>query len=358
MRARARFYATAALTASINAVQILDGRATAKTIRAELSDAVRALQATHRVTPGLGVLLVGERRDSLTYVRMKRRAADEVGIYSVDKTLPATASEAEIMDAVATLNGDPSVHGILVQLPLPAHVDEARVLETIDPAKDADGFCYENVARLVLRGGPRPLATACTPAGCVELLQRYDIPLAGKRAVVLGRSNVVGAPVAALLQQCDATVTLCHSATEDVQGIVRDADVVVAAIGRPGYVRGAWLKPGCTVIDVGINAVDDASKKSGYRLVGDVCFEEALDVAGAITPVPGGVGPMTIAMLLSNVVNLTKASLNLATDYAPEYAMDTMRRPKTPLRSPRSRTETLDAGAARRAASEAMLVDD
>ena len=311
MRARARFYVAAALTTAINAVQILDGRATAKAIRAELGAEVASIQKTHGVTPGLGVLLVGDRRDSLTYVRMKRKAADEVGIFSSDVTLPSSASEDDVLEAVSKLNADPQIHGILVQLPLPSHIDESRILETIKPSKDADGFCYENVARLVLRGGPRPLATACTPAGCVELLQRYDIPLAGKRAVVLGRSNVVGAPVAALLQQCDATVTLCHSASENVPDIVREADVVIAAVGKPEYVRGSWLKPGATVIDVGINAVDDATKKAGYRLVGDVHFDEASQVVSAITPVPGGVGPMTIAMLLSNVVNLTKASVGL-----------------------------------------------
>ena len=179
MRARARFYVAAALTTAINAVQILDGRATAKAIRAELGAEVASIQKTHGVTPGLGVLLVGDRRDSLTYVRMKRKAADEVGIFSSDVTLPSSASEDDVLEAVSKLNADPQIHGILVQLPLPSHIDESRILETIKPSKDADGFCYENVARLVLRGGPRPLATACTPAGCVELLQRYDIQLAG-----------------------------------------------------------------------------------------------------------------------------------------------------------------------------------
>jgi len=312
----ARFFALAAV-AAVGGVQILDGRATAKTIRAELAREVEALKTRRGVTPGLGVVLVGDRRDSKTYVRMKQSAAAEVGVHCVDALLPDTCSETEIVDAVEAMNADPAVHGILVQLPLPDHVDEARVLSRIAATKDADGFADANVARLNRAGGPPPLAMPCTPAGCVELLQRYDVPLAGKRAVVLGRSNVVGAPVAALLQQCDATVTVCHSRTEDTAAILGHADVVIAAIGRAEYVRGSWLKPGCVVIDVGINAVDDVTKKAGYRLVGDVNFDEAAAVASAVTPVPGGVGPMTIAMLLSNVVNLTKASLGEAPDPLP-----------------------------------------
>mmetsp|Transcript_14049 Transcript_14049/g.41863 ORF Transcript_14049/g.41863 Transcript_14049/m.41863 type:complete len:346 (-) Transcript_14049:28-1065(-) len=291
--------------------ELMDGRATAEAIRAELKEEVAFLEAEHGVTPGLGVVLVGERRDSLTYVKMKQKAAAEIGVACVDEALPAAASEAEVLAAVARLNEDPAVHGILVQLPLPAHVDEAAVLATIRADKDADGFHEANVARLVSRGGPRPLAMPCTPAGCVELLQRYAVPLAGRRAVVLGRSNIVGMPAAALLQKCDATVTVVHSRTPDPEALVRDADVVVAAVGSPEYVRGSWLKPGCVVVDVGINAVDDASDKRGYRLVGDVAFEEAMEVASLVTPVPGGVGPMTIAMLMSNVVNLTKASVGL-----------------------------------------------
>lgn len=306
----------ALLTAAMAAVQgvnILDGAATAKAIRAELGRDVDALRAAHGVTPGLGVVLVGERRDSQTYVRMKQKVAAEIGVHCVDALLPDTASEAEILAAVEAMNADPDVHGILVQLPLPAHVDEGRVLGAIDFRKDADGFSETNVARLVMQGGPPPLAMPCTPAGCVELLRRHGVALAGKRAVVLGRSNIVGMPVAALLQACDATVTVCHSATPDVAAIVRDADVVVAAVGRARYVEASWLKPGCVVVDVGINAVDDPEAKRGYRLVGDVDFEAAKDVASLITPVPGGVGPMTIAMLMSNVVNLTKASLGVET---------------------------------------------
>ncbi|KAK7233421.1 methenyltetrahydrofolate cyclohydrolase [Aureococcus anophagefferens] len=287
----------ALLTAAMAAVQgvnILDGAATAKAIRAELGRDVDALRAARGVTPGLGVVLVGERRDSQTYVRMKQKVAAEIGVHCVDALLPDTASEAEILAAVEAMNADPDVHGILVQLPLPAHVDEGRVLGAIDFRKDADGFSETN-------------------AGCVELLRRHGVALAGKRAVVLGRSNIVGMPVAALLQACDATVTVCHSATPDVAAIVRDADVVVAAVGRARYVEASWLKPGCVVVDVGINAVDDPEAKRGYRLVGDVDFEAAKDVASLITPVPGGVGPMTIAMLMSNVVNLTKASLGVET---------------------------------------------
>ena len=298
--------------AAVNGVgTLMDGTATAKTIRSEITRDVALLKESHGVVPGLGVVLVGERRDSQTYVRMKQKAATEIGIRCVDAALPDSASEAEILAAVEAMNADPDVHGILVQLPLPEHVDEGKVLGAIDLAKDADGFSEANVARLVMQGGPPPLAMPCTPAGCVELLQRYDVPIAGQRAVVLGRSNIVGMPVAALLQACDATVTVCHSRTPDVAAIVREADIVVAAVGRAHYVQASWLKPGCVVVDVGINSVDDPAAKRGYRLVGDVDFDAAKDVASLITPVPGGVGPMTIAMLMSNVLNLTKTSLGL-----------------------------------------------
>mmetsp|Transcript_12300 Transcript_12300/g.43128 ORF Transcript_12300/g.43128 Transcript_12300/m.43128 type:complete len:361 (-) Transcript_12300:7-1089(-) len=281
----------------------IDGKATAAKVRAELKDAVAALVAKHGAgaTPGLAVVLVGERPDSAMYVRMKRRACDEVGIASVQRTLPADASQGEIEASVRALNDDPAVHGVLVQLPLPRGVDEAAVLDCVDVAKDVDGLHPANVGALALRGR-EPRYVACTPLGVMELLDRYGVELAGKRAVVLGRSNIVGVPVAALLQQRDATVTVCHSRTRDVAAIVREADVVVAAVGQAEMVRGAWLKPGCVVVDVGINDVPDATKKRGARLVGDVCFDEAERVASLITPVPGGVGPMTIAMLMRNTV--------------------------------------------------------
>jgi 5,10-methylene-tetrahydrofolate dehydrogenase/methenyl tetrahydrofolate cyclohydrolase len=280
---------------------IIDGKATAATIRSELKARVDDLKDKYGKAPGLAVVLVGERKDSQTYVRMKKRACEEVGIASFGKDLPADATEDEIVAVVRDFNADPAVHGILVQLPLPSHINEARVLEEISYEKDVDGLHPLNVGYLALRGRT-PQFVACTPKGCIELLKRYEVAIPGKRAVVLGRSNIVGVPVAALLQAENATVTVVHSRTPDIPAIVRESDIVVAAIGRAGFVKGEWLKPGAVVVDVGINSVDDATAKRGYRLVGDVDFEGASKVASAITPVPGGVGPMTIAMLLSNTV--------------------------------------------------------
>lgn len=290
---------------------LIDGKAIAAHVRAEVKEHVEQLAESHRVTPGLAVVLVGARTDSATYVRMKKKAAAEVGFYSVDREFAETVTEAEVLECVDELNRDPKIHGILVQLPLPRHIDEARVLESIAVHKDVDGFSAENIGRMALRGGSPPLAIPCTPAGCVELLQRSNIAVAGKEVVVLGRSNIVGMPVAALLQSMDATVTVCHSRTPNLEEHVRRADIVVAAMGRAEAVRGEWLKPGCTVIDVGINSIPAPETKRGYRLCGDVHFESASKVAGAITPVPGGVGPMTIAMLLKNTLNLTRHSVGL-----------------------------------------------
>jgi len=294
-----------------NTPVIIDGKKTAAAIRTELGEEIRDLQDRHGITPGLAVVLVGERVDSATYVRMKKKAAAEVGIHSIDVTLEASISEKELVAEIQALNADPKVHGILVQLPLPDHMDEAKVLKTIAYEKDADGFDATNIGNLWLRGGEPPLAIPCTPAGCIELLQRYNIPISGKDCVVLGRSNIVGMPVAALLQSCNGTVTVCHSRTKNIPEIVGRADIVIAAIGKTEFVRGDWLKPGAVVIDVGINDKPDPTKKRGYRLVGDVNFEEAVTKASAITPVPGGVGPMTIAMLLKNTVNLCRHSLGL-----------------------------------------------
>jgi len=288
--------------------ELIDGRAIARDLRAEVKVGSAEVLASSGHAPGLAVVLVGARPDSQTYVRMKKKAAAEVGFHSVDVALPASATERDIMEAVHRLNGDPLVHGILVQLPLPAHVDEAAVLREIAVDKDVDGFSALNVGRLCLRGGQAPSAVACTPAGCVELLRRSGVQVSGKTAVVVGRSNIVGMPVAALLQQLDATVTVMHSRTPNPADVLKTADIVVAAVGRPGFVRGAWLKPGCVVIDVGINAVDDPTAKRGRRLVGDVAFDEAKRVASKITPVPGGVGPMTIAMLLKNTLSLAQAA--------------------------------------------------
>eukprot|EP00437_Effrenium_voratum_P037343 CAMPEP_0181485412 /NCGR_PEP_ID=MMETSP1110-20121109/46555_1 /TAXON_ID=174948 /ORGANISM="Symbiodinium sp., Strain CCMP421" /LENGTH=250 /DNA_ID=CAMNT_0023611417 /DNA_START=51 /DNA_END=799 /DNA_ORIENTATION=+ len=249
------------------------------------------------------MILVGERQDSQSYVKNKKKAATEVDFHVVDIHLPESVTQEELLLELEKLNADPQVHGILVQLPLPAHIDEAVVLKRIRVDKDADGFAAENVGNLCLKGGD-PLAVPCTPAGCVELLQRSGVEVTGKSAVVLGRSNLVGMPVAQMLLSLDATVTVCHSHTADLSRHLRDADIVVAAIGNAEFVRGEWLKPGCVVIDVGINSIDDATKKAGYRLVGDVNYAEALGVASLITPVPGGVGPMTIAMLLRNTLSL------------------------------------------------------
>jgi len=284
------------------ALRIIDGKATSATIRAEIKADVDALVAKYGKTPGLAVVLVGERKDSQTYVRSKKKGCEECGIASFGADLSADATEAEVLKVVADFNANPAVHGILVQLPLPDHVNEARVLDAISLEKDVDGFHPTNIGMLAMRGR-EPQYVPCTPKGCIELLERYDVPIAGKRAVVVGRSNIVGLPAALLLQNRDATVTMVHSRTPDAESIIREADIVIAALGRAEHVRGDWLKPGCVVIDVGINAVDDASRKMGYRLVGDVNYAEAADVASAITPVPGGVGPMTIAMLLRNCVD-------------------------------------------------------
>mmetsp|Transcript_11886 Transcript_11886/g.31408 ORF Transcript_11886/g.31408 Transcript_11886/m.31408 type:complete len:351 (-) Transcript_11886:78-1130(-) len=291
--------------------QRIDGKAIAADVRAEVKEAAEKLFAEHGVKPGLAVILVGGRKDSESYVRNKKKAAGEVNFHTVDVTLPDTVTQEDVIKEVEKLNNDPLVHAILVQLPLPSHIDEAAVLKAIKVEKDADGFSAMNVGNLCLKGGDPPLAVPCTPAGCIELLQRSGVKIAGKRAVVIGRSNIVGMPVASLLQSMDATVTVCHSRTEDMKAIVQEADIVVAAIGKPEFLRGDWLKPGCVVIDVGINAVDDATKKLGHRLVGDVAFAEAVEVASLITPVPGGVGPMTIAMLLKNTLNLARHAVSL-----------------------------------------------
>ena len=291
--------------------RIIDGRKIAAQVRAEVREQAEELQRTHGVVPGLAVVLVGNRTDSQTYVRMKKRAAAEVGFHSVDRVFEESVSTEKLIDTVRELNADPLVHGILVQLPLPRHVDEHKVLEAIDVAKDVDGFSASNIGNLCLRGGRPPLAVPCTPAGCVELLQRSEVDVKGKDVVVVGRSNIVGMPVAHLLMSMDATVTVCHSRTTDLPGHVRRADVVVAAVGAAEMIKGSWLKPGATVIDVGVNSKPSADDPRGYVLCGDVDFEEASKVAGAITPVPGGVGPMTIAMLMKNTLNLARHSVGL-----------------------------------------------
>ena len=284
---------------------LLNGKAVAEQLRSEIAAEVEALVKAGKRKPGLATVLVGENPASQVYVRMKHKACEEVGIENFGKLLPADSSQDQVEGLVRELNEDPRVNGILVQLPLPTGLDEEKVLNAISIEKDVDGFHPLNIGRLAQKGR-EPLFVPCTPAGCMYLLEKTVGNLSGTNAVVLGRSNIVGMPVALLLVRANATVTICHSRTKDLPGTVRNADVLVAAVGRPEMVRGDWIKPGAVVIDVGVNRIDDPAAKRGYRLVGDVAFDEAKEVAGTITPVPGGVGPMTIAMLLKNTLRSAK----------------------------------------------------
>jgi len=279
--------------------RIIDGKEISKRIRGEISEEVEAIVKSGKPRPGLAVVLVGENPASQVYVRMKKKACEEVGIKSFGYELPETTSQEELEALVNELNNNPEINGILVQLPLPKGLDEERVLKTISVEKDVDGFHPLNIGRLAQKGRD-PLFVSATPAGVLHLLKENLDTLEGKNAVVLGRSNIVGMPVALLLVKENATVTICHSRTKDLPDIIRKADVLVAAVGRTEMVKGDWVKQGAVVIDVGTNRVDDPTKKRGYRLAGDVDFEEVKMVASAITPVPGGVGPMTITMLLKN----------------------------------------------------------
>jgi methylenetetrahydrofolate dehydrogenase (NADP+) / methenyltetrahydrofolate cyclohydrolase len=278
--------------------RLIDGKTIAAGLRARVGEAVLRLKAEHGLAPGLAVILVGENPASQIYVGAKRRETAAAGMHSIERNLPATTSEAELLAEIDRLNRDAAIHGILVQLPLPAPIREAAVIEALDPRKDVDGFHTRNVG--LLWTGAEGMVP-CTPLGCLMLLDvALEGALEGRRAVVLGRSNIVGKPVAALLLRRSCTVTLAHSKTRDLADECRRADILVAAIGKPEMVRGHWIKPGAAVIDVGINRVPGEGGKS--RLVGDVAFAEAAGVAGAITPVPGGVGPMTIACLLRNTL--------------------------------------------------------
>ncbi|GAA0289906.1 bifunctional methylenetetrahydrofolate dehydrogenase/methenyltetrahydrofolate cyclohydrolase FolD [Rhodovulum strictum] len=280
--------------------EIIDGKAFAATIRGKVAEHVARLRTEHGLTPGLAVVLVGEDPASQVYVRNKGQQTEESGMASFEHRLPAETSEAELLALIARLNAAPAVHGILVQLPLPDHIDSAKVLDAIDPAKDVDGFHISNVG--LLATGQKALVP-CTPLGCLMLLRDRHGSLAGMDAVVVGRSNIVGKPMAQLLLRDSATVTIAHSRTRDLAGVCRRADILVAAVGRPEMIPGDWIKPGATVIDVGINRIPAPEKGEGKsRLVGDVHFDSAVQVAGAITPVPGGVGPMTIACLLANTL--------------------------------------------------------
>lgn len=281
---------------------LIDGTAIAAKVREQVRSGVEALEAEHGFRPGLATVLVGEDPASATYVRMKQRMCEELGIRSVGHTLDADATQEEVEGLVADLNADSQVNGILVQLPLPAHLDEEAVLNKIDLAKDVDGFHPVNIGRLAMKGRD-PLFIPCTPYGIMVMLEESGVETSGAEAVVVGRSNIVGLPVAMLLQKANATVTICHSRTRDLAAHTREADILIAAIGRSEMITGDMIKPGAAVIDVGINRVDDPQAKRGYRLVGDVEFDSAKEVAGAITPVPGGVGPMTIAMLMRNTLH-------------------------------------------------------
>jgi methylenetetrahydrofolate dehydrogenase (NADP+) / methenyltetrahydrofolate cyclohydrolase len=283
---------------------IISGKEISTSIRGEIKDRVAELKEKG-VTPGLAVVLVGEDPASQMYVGMKGKAADEAGVYSRQITLADDTSEEELLGVVAALNADPEIHGILVQLPVPDHIDEQKVLLAIDPAKDVDGFHPINVGRLST-GDPNVLAP-CTPRGVIEMLVRSGNDPSGKMAVVVGRSNIVGRPMAALLSRKgpggNATVTVAHSRTADLGAVCRSADILVVAMGRPEMITADMVKPGACVIDVGTNRVDDDTRERGYRVTGDVAFDEVSEVAGFISPVPGGVGPMTITMLLSNTVD-------------------------------------------------------
>ncbi|MEJ6397187.1 bifunctional methylenetetrahydrofolate dehydrogenase/methenyltetrahydrofolate cyclohydrolase FolD [Yoonia sp. 208BN28-4] len=281
---------------------VIDGKAFAAKVRTQVAEHVTRLKSDHGITPGLAVVLVGEDPASQVYVRSKGKMTNEVGMNSYEHKLDVDTSEEALLKVIDDLNNDPAVHGILVQLPLPDHMDSDLVINAIDPAKDVDGFHISNVGLL---GTGQKSMVPCTPLGCLMMLRDHHGSISGMNAVVVGRSNIVGKPMAQLLLGDSATVTIAHSRTKDLPDVVRQADIVVAAVGRPEMVQGDWIKPGATVIDVGINRIDAGLKDDGTpktRLVGDAHFESCAAVAGAITPVPGGVGPMTIACLLANTV--------------------------------------------------------
>lgn len=290
--------------------QIIDGKIIAAAVREKTAAIAKEFTQRTGVTPGLVVVIVGEDPASQVYVRNKHRACEELGWFSEVRQLPADTTQQQLEAEIDRLNNDPKVHGILVQLPLPKHLDDNAILLRIQPHKDVDGFHPVNVGNLSI-GLPAPVP--CTPAGIRQMLLHEKIETAGKLAVVIGRSNIVGKPIAQLLMRKgpggDATVCVCHSRSHDLPSFVKQADIVIAAIGIPLYVKGQWIKPGATVIDVGINRIDDPSTKTGKRLVGDVDFESARNIAGAITPVPGGVGVMTIAMLMRNTIDCARLQI-------------------------------------------------
>jgi len=288
--------------------QIINGRDVASRIQDGIREEVTAFKEKHGFVPGLAVLLVGEDPASAMYVRMKGRRCESVGMNSYTNTLPADSTQGEVIAAVRAFNDDPAVHGILIQLPLPDHIDEEAVLKEVSLAKDVDGFHPVNIGALAMKGRT-PTFTPATPTGCMTLIAETGVDVSGKKAVVLGRSNIVGMPMSLMLNNANATVTIVHSRTQNPAEIIKSADILIAAIGKPEYVQADWIKPGAVVIDVGTNQVDDPESERGYKWVGDVDFEGGKEVAGAITIVPGGVGPLTIASLIQNTMKAAKMSV-------------------------------------------------
>jgi methylenetetrahydrofolate dehydrogenase (NADP+)/methenyltetrahydrofolate cyclohydrolase len=293
--------------------KILSGKETAQAMRDEMRAEIEKLKATHDLVPGLAVVLIGDDPASMSYVKGKRKACDEVGIYSREYKFAADYQEADLLKLIDELNNDPQIHGILVQLPLPKHIDEKKVLNAIDPSKDVDGFHPVSVGKLMVG---EDTFLPCTPHGIQQLLLRNGIEMSGKHVVIVGRSNIVGKPVSMILLQkregANATITVCHTGTKDIGYFTRQADIVIAAAGRPNTVTADMVSEGVVVVDVGVNRIEDATKKSGFRLVGDVDFESVSKKASAISPVPGGVGPMTITMLLHNTIKSAKMMHSIA----------------------------------------------
>ena len=290
----------------------IDGKARAEQLAASITEQTAALLDEHGIKPGLAVVIIGEDPASQIYVRNKKRRAQACGFHSVQHSLPEDVSQDDVVQLVDALNNDEAIHGILVQLPLPGHLDEQTITQSISPSKDVDGFHFVNIGKLTA-GHTADAFVPCTPAGCILMIEdELGADFSGLNAVVIGRSNIVGKPMAALLLQRNATVTMCHSRTRDLPGVVRNADIVIAAVGRPDMIKGDWIKPGAVVIDVGINRVEkeiDGETKS--KLTGDVDYDEVVEVAGAVTPVPGGVGPMTITMLMFNTLRSARLAAGL-----------------------------------------------
>ncbi|MDQ7025668.1 MAG: bifunctional methylenetetrahydrofolate dehydrogenase/methenyltetrahydrofolate cyclohydrolase FolD [Anaerolineae bacterium] len=285
--------------------QIIDGKKVAKRIQDGIKGDVAAFTEKQGYPPGLGVILVGDDPASAMYVRMKQRRCESVGMASFSNIMPSSTAQDEVLAAVRAYNDDPHIHGILVQLPMPDHIDEETVLKEVNLDKDVDGFHPLNIGALAMKGRT-PTFTPATPTGCMTLIAETGIEISGKSAVVLGRSNIVGMPMSLMLTHANATVTVCHSRTQNIAEIVKNADILIAAIGKPEFVKGDWIKSGAVVIDVGTNKIDDPTNDKGYKWVGDVDFEAAKEVAGAITIVPGGVGPLTIASLIQNTLKAAK----------------------------------------------------